>query len=72
MNNGELEAINRLNSDQSERFWNAISSIREPVCCSLVKDNRYRLADFALKHYVRSISKCRCSNDSRIVFVFVV
>ena len=52
MSNAELEAINRLSSDQAERFWNAVGAIREPVCCSLVKENRYRLADFALRHYV--------------------
>jgi hypothetical protein len=53
MTNIELEAINSLNKDEADRFWNAISSIREPACCSFVNENRFRLADYALKHYVR-------------------
>jgi hypothetical protein len=52
LTNSELDAIHRLNVDQSNRFWTAIGSIREPVCCSLIADNRFRLADYALKHYV--------------------
>lgn len=55
MNNAELEAIIRLSPDQAEQFWNALGSIREPFCCSLVKENRFRLADYALKHYVSGL-----------------
>ncbi|UJR27835.1 hypothetical protein I4U23_009101 [Adineta vaga] len=51
MTNAELDAINRLDKDQANRFWNAIGSIREPVCCSFVNENRFRLADYALKYY---------------------
>ncbi|CAF0812715.1 unnamed protein product [Rotaria sordida] len=51
MTNAELDAINRLNYDEADRFWNAIGSIREPTCCSFVNENRFRLADYALKHY---------------------
>ena len=52
MNNGELDAINLLNKDEADRFWNAVGSIREPACCSIIDENRYRLADYALKYYV--------------------
>ncbi|CAF4272689.1 unnamed protein product, partial [Adineta steineri] len=51
MTNAELDAINHLNKDQADRFWNAVGSIREPVCCSFVNENRFRLADYALKYY---------------------
>ena len=54
LNNDELESINRLTMDEGRRFWNAIGSIREPTCCSISDENRFRLADFALKFYVRS------------------
>jgi hypothetical protein len=53
MTNTELDAINRLNKDQADRFWNAISSIREPACCSFVNENRFRLTDYALRYYVK-------------------
>jgi hypothetical protein len=52
MTNVELDAINRLNKDEADRFWNAIGSIREPACCSFVNENRFRLTDYALKYYV--------------------
>ncbi|CAF1022731.1 unnamed protein product [Rotaria sp. Silwood1] len=51
MTNDELDAINHLNHDEADRFWNAIGSIREPTCCSFVDENRFRLADYALKYY---------------------
>ncbi|CAF2351851.1 unnamed protein product [Rotaria sp. Silwood2] len=51
MTNAELDAINRLNHDEADRFWNGIGSIREPTCCSFVDENRFRLADYALKYY---------------------
>ena len=52
MTNAEFDAINRLNKDQADRFWNAVGSIREPSCCSFVNENRFRLADYALRYYV--------------------
>lgn len=55
MTNAELDAINRLNKDQADRFWNAVGSIREPTCCSFVNENRFRLADYALRFYVSFI-----------------
>lgn len=54
MTNAELEAINRLNKGEADRFWTAIGSIREPACCSITTENRFRLADYALKYYVNS------------------
>ncbi len=56
MTNAELDAINRLNKDQADRFWNAVGSIREPACCSFVNENRFRLVDYALRYYVNLIS----------------
>lgn len=53
MTNAELDAINRLNKNDADRFWNAIGSIHEPVCCSFVNENRFRLADYALRYYVK-------------------
>lgn len=55
MTNSELDAINRLSENEANRFWTAISSIREPACCSLVNENRFRLADYALKYYVNDV-----------------
>ena len=52
MTNAELDAVNRLNHDDAGRFWNAVSTIREPACCSFVNENRFRLADYALRFYV--------------------
>jgi hypothetical protein len=52
MNNIELDTINLLNKDEADRFWNVIGSIHEPACCSIIHENRYRLADYALKYYV--------------------
>jgi len=52
MTNAELDAINHLNKDEADRFWNAMSLIREPTCCSFVNENRFRLADYALRYYV--------------------
>ena len=52
MTNAELDAINHLDKDQANRFWNAIGSIREPACCTIVNENRFRLADYALRSYV--------------------
>lgn len=52
MTNSELDAINGLSSDEANRFWTAVGSIREPACCSLVDENRFRLADYALRYYV--------------------
>ncbi len=57
MNNAELDAINLLNKDEADRFWNAMGSIREPACCSIIHENRYRLADHALKYYVNEFGK---------------
>ncbi|CAF1147413.1 unnamed protein product, partial [Adineta ricciae] len=51
MTNAELDAINHLDKDQANRFWNAIGSIREPACCSIINENRFRLADYALRCY---------------------
>ena len=59
MSNAELDAIQRLDTDQANRFWAAIGSMRDPVCCSLVADNRFRLVDYALKHYVSGLSTPR-------------
>jgi hypothetical protein len=52
MTNVELDSINRLNKNEADRFWNAIGSIHEPACCSFVNENRFRLADYALRYYV--------------------
>lgn len=54
MTNAELDAINRLNRDNADRFWNAIGTIRDPVCCSFVNENRFRLVDYALRYYASS------------------
>ncbi|CAF3972100.1 unnamed protein product, partial [Rotaria magnacalcarata] len=51
MTNAELDAINRLGHDDANRFWNAVGTIRDPACCSFVNENRFRLADYALKYY---------------------
>ena len=56
MTSDEFDAINRLSSDEANRFWDAVGSIREPVCCSLAGENRFRLANYALKFYVNLIS----------------
>lgn len=53
LNNEELESINRLDQDEARRFWISVGSIREPACCSITTENRFRLADFALKFHVR-------------------
>lgn len=69
MTNSELEAISRLTKDQADRFWNAIGSIREPSCCSIVKENRFRLADYALKYYVNSSSMNKKTNRNYFLFI---
>lgn len=51
MTNDELDAVNRLNSHEAGRFWDAVGSVREPACCSFVNENRFRLVDYALKFY---------------------
>ncbi|CAM4889254.1 unnamed protein product [Rotaria socialis] len=51
MTNAELDAINRLGHDDANRFWNAVGTIRDPACCSFVDENRFRLADYALRYY---------------------
>jgi hypothetical protein len=68
MTNAELDAINRLNKNEADRFWNAIGSIREPACCSLVNENRFRLADYALRYYVKFFSINIISIVSSIFF----
>jgi len=70
MTNSELEAISRLTKDQADRFWNAIGSIREPSCCSIVKENRFRLADYALKYYVNSSSMNKKNKQKLFSFYF--
>lgn len=65
MTNTELEAINRLNKGEGDRFWTAIGSIREPACCSITDENRFRLADYALKYYVNS------SKEKYFCFIFL-
>ncbi|CAF1155325.1 unnamed protein product, partial [Didymodactylos carnosus] len=66
MTNAELDAVNRLKSEQADKFWKAVGSINEPVCCSFVQENRVRLTNYALSHYGSNTGEIDVSKLSQL------